>query len=293
MASQPYADPYTNNNEPRIPTEEEMKRSDRAVVAFENRDTDASRREHDKIIAHGKEKHSGAASDYVKSIVFGALDGIVTTFAVVSAAMGAGNAFGNRSHVVLIMGFANLFADGFSMGFGEYISSSAEADHIRSERMREEWEVDSYIEGEKREMVELYMSKGLCQEDSQTIVDIISKDKKVFVDIMMVEELGLLAEDTSDPWGPHKQGLVIYLSFLLFGSIPLLAYTSGRADDTIFGIACGLTGFSLFCLGMLKGKLTAQNVFRTGFIMLINGSIAAALSYAISVFVSEVFGLKE
>ena len=88
----------------------------------------------------------GGASDYIKSIVFGALDGIVTTFAVVSAAQAAGTAFGTeggRSNVVLIMGFANLFADGFSMGFGEFISSSAESDHIAAERRREEWEVDS------------------------------------------------------------------------------------------------------------------------------------------------------
>jgi len=56
-------------------------------------------------------------------------------------------------------------------------------------------ECDNYLEGEQREMVELYISKGLSAEDARTIVGILSKDKEIFVDFMMIEELGILPEE--------------------------------------------------------------------------------------------------
>lgn len=106
--------------------------------------------------------------------------------------------------LVLIMGIANLFADGISMGMGDFLSSRAEMQFEKAERKREEWECDNYLEGEKLEMVEVYQTKGLSLEDSTTIVNIISKNKKVFVDFMMVDELGIMPADASE--SPVKNG---------------------------------------------------------------------------------------
>ncbi len=69
--------------------------------------------------------------------MFGGLDGIITTFAVVAASVG-GNL---SSDVILLMGFANLIADGLSMGFGDYLSSQAEVDYTKAEHTREKWEL--------------------------------------------------------------------------------------------------------------------------------------------------------
>ena len=266
-------------------------RSQRARSAFQALDPDASKKVHELSMA---EQHGGVGSDYIKAIVFGALDGILTTFAIITAAQGG---YGDNqkaiSNTILVLGFANNLADAFAMGFGEYMSSSAELDHIRAERKREEWEVENHIEGEKKEMVEIYVKKGLSEEDAKTVVDIISKDKKVFVDIMMAEELELLSSDIEEGASsrPIRQGVVIFISFFLFGSIPLLAYLTGRGDTRTFILACALTAISLFSLGTIKGRLTNMSMLYAGTVMLFTGCVVAAISYAIGALSSRVFGI--
>ena len=83
------------------------------------------------------------AGKYVKSLVFGGLDGIITTFAVVAASVGGSLS----SDVILLMGFANLIADGLSMGFGDYLSSQAEVDYTKAEHRREKWELEKLPRG--------------------------------------------------------------------------------------------------------------------------------------------------
>eukprot|EP01059_Diplonema_ambulator_P032939 TRINITY_DN6686_c0_g1_i1.p2 TRINITY_DN6686_c0_g1~~TRINITY_DN6686_c0_g1_i1.p2 ORF type:complete len:197 (+),score=69.36 TRINITY_DN6686_c0_g1_i1:3-593(+) len=178
----------------------------------------------------------------------------------------------------LVLGFANLFADGFAMGFGEFLSSRAEMDHARAERKREEWEVENAEEMEKEEMVDVYKEKGFSDEDARELVGIISKDKKLFVDMMMAVELGI-SVDIDDDWGPFKSGCVMFISFVIFGMVPLLVYIPQKSGNTVFAIACAATGVTLFALGAFRGFLTAQHWLKCGLFMLANGSLAAAISY--------------
>ncbi|KPA73524.1 putative mitochondrial hypothetical protein [Leptomonas pyrrhocoris] len=250
------------------------KSCDAARVAFRNRDIEASRREHMKPMH--QESHSSSATEYVKSVVFGGLDGIMTTFAIIAAAAGSN---GNYA-TVLIFGFSNVIADGFSMGFGEYVSGEAERDNAIMERRREEWEVENSFDLELDEMVQIYMSKGLSFDDAHTIVGIISKDPKMFVDFMMVEELGLLV-DLDDAHGPKKQGAVMFVSFLVFGAIPLLAYLPGKGQgtDAVFVVSCVLTAISLIVLGAVKGFLVGFSISRSAALMVLNGAISGLVSF--------------
>lgn len=88
------------------------------------------------------------------------------------------------SRVVLILGFANLFADGLSMGLGDFLSERAEIEYVKSEMKREEWEVENFVEGEKKEMVELYTQKGMTDADATAVIDIMAKYPRIFVDTM-------------------------------------------------------------------------------------------------------------
>lgn len=250
------------------------KSCDAARAAFRSGDLEASRQEHMKPMH--QECHNSSASEYIKSVVFGGLDGIMTTFAIISAAAGSN---GNYA-TVLIFGFSNVIADGFSMGFGEYVSGEAERDNAIAERRREEWEVENSFDLELDEMVQIYMAKGLSFDDANTIVGIISKDPKMFVDFMMVEELGLLV-DIDDEHGPKKQGVVMFFSFLFFGAVPLLAYLPGKGQGTdgVFLISCILTLTSLVVLGSVKGLLASQSIVRSALLMLLNGTISGSVSF--------------
>jgi DNA damage-binding protein 1 len=170
------------------------------------------------------------------------------------------------------------------MGLGDYLSESAEIKYIRSERKKEMWEVENIPEMELSEMITIYKEKGVAQEDATTILSTMMKYKDLFVDHMMIMELGLQTPDPDD--NPAKNGLVTFGSFVAFGSVPMWVYLvvwGTQYDDRqgAFGIACGFTAATMFLLGATQAKLTRQPIVMTGLSMMMNGCVAAAAAYLI------------
>jgi VIT1/CCC1 family predicted Fe2+/Mn2+ transporter len=194
--------------------------------------------------------------------------------------------------VILLMGFANLIADGLSMGFGDYLSSQAEFEYTRAEHKREKWELDNYPEGEKQEMVELYVARGMTQADAESVIEVMSKYKNFFLDVMMVEELGLMPPDESD--SPAKNGMVTFVAFVVFGFIPLMSYVlagaTGASDVANFVAACVLTACTMLALGAAKAKFTNQSMVKSALLMLLNGGMAAVAAYLVSWGIAEAMG---
>lgn len=247
--------------------------------AYENGDVLASKAAHNVAAS---ERHQQAHGQYIKSAVYGGLDGIITTFAVVAGVAGAALQPG----VVLILGFANLIADGLSMAIGDYLSSKSEQEYHRAERRRELWEVEHYPEGEKRELIELYTAKGMPEGDARAVVEILARHKETWVDVMMIEELGIVASDES----PVKNAVVTFLSFALFAFVPLVAYVAVQLLPVLplntFATASGLTAATLFSLGAVKVQFTGKNWFKSGLETLLVGGITAAAAYAVGVLLS-------
>lgn len=121
---------------------------------------------------------------HFEDFIYGSFDGSVTTFAVVAGAIGASLS----PMIVVILGFANLFADGFSMAVGNYQASKARAEYIQKERAREEWEIENMGESERQEIRDIYAKKGFTAELLEEIVKVITARKKVWVDTMMKEK---------------------------------------------------------------------------------------------------------
>jgi len=225
----------------------------KAKAAFDLRDPEASKAVHavNALVPKNNETHPSMGG-YIKSIVFGGLDGIITTFAVVAGAAGGG--FG--PDVVIVMGISSLLADALSMGVGDALSSKAEAEVAKRERDREKWELENFKEGEISEMVEIYKGKGMAEEDAELVMRVCAKYEDLFVDMMLVDELGINPPDDDDSWTPFvKEGIVTFSSFCVFGFFPLAAYCIvGTASEDVdsralFIISCVITCVMLFALG--------------------------------------------
>jgi VIT1/CCC1 family predicted Fe2+/Mn2+ transporter len=149
----------------------------------------------------------------IEDFVYGGTDGVITTFAIVAGAFGASLSVS----VILILGFANLFADGFSMSVGNYLSRRTYKEYIEKERKKEEWSIDNMIEEEKEEIREIYRNKGFKEDILEDLVKVITSKKKVWVDTMMKEELGLV----DDKKEPKDTAITTFIAFNLLGLIPL------------------------------------------------------------------------
>eukprot|EP00035_Acanthoeca_spectabilis_P020688 m.434173 g.434173 ORF g.434173 m.434173 type:complete len:310 (+) comp17670_c0_seq1:189-1118(+) len=262
-----------------------------AQKAFQEGDAEYSKEVHQSLAA---EEHD-SFGEYVKVMVFGGLDGIITTFAVVASIAGADL----KIEVVLVLGFSNLFADGVSMAFGEYISGDAEQKYVSMEHQRETWELENDPEGEMKEMVDLYVEKGFKQEDAENVVKTMAKYGDYFVNHMMTEELGLLPPEPAAQVFRDllSKSAVMFFAFLIFGLVPLLSYIcfstiDGIKSETLFGISCGLTATALFGLGCYSSKFSKYPWYRQGAFVMINGATAAAVAYLVGWGVSSAIELE-
>ena len=213
--------------------------------------------------------------DYLGEFVYGGIDGCVTTFAVVAGSAGAELSIS----IILILGFANLLADGFAMSIGAYLSTKSERANYEKHKRIEYQEVEEIPEMEREEVREIYQAKGFEGELLEQVVDVITSDKEVWVDVMMKEELEMIPETKS----PLAMGGVTYLSFILIGLIPLLAYVFNFGGDMersrLFLISCILTSIGFILVGWLKSYVTQTSRLRGILETLFLGGCAAAVSY--------------
>ncbi|EAL62565.1 transmembrane protein [Dictyostelium discoideum AX4] len=228
------------------------------------------------------EKKQSFLSKYLKSIIYGGMDGLVSIFVSIAVSFSSSDA---KISVLLIIVLSKLVAGAISMGMGDYLGTQADIDFARGERKREAWEVEYYLEGEKSEMVEIYTKKGIPEEVAREVVDILSLNPKGFVDVMMVEELGIMPDvESQTPW---KNGLVNFTSFVFFGILPLLPYLAFLAIATVakipsdqhlylFLIVIGITALTLFLIGIFKAKSTDTKWYKSGATTVIFGVIGAA-----------------
>lgn len=262
--------------------------ADGARRAYDDLDTNASKDFHDTRHETNTEMHQ-TEGGFLKPLIFGGLDGILTSFAIVAGAAGGSMPI----QVVLVLGFSNIFADALAMGVGEFLSSKAENEWILQERRRENWEMENYPEGEIREMIDIYVSRGMSREDATIVIEKMSKYKDFFVDVMMAEELALQVPEEDHKTESMKEGVVMFCAFATFGSLPLLGYVIIPAlfptlgEDVLFTAACVITGLVLFGMGCVKSIFSAANWFICGLETFLLGGACATVAYTVGQFVDS------
>ncbi len=224
--------------------------------------------------------HRRTTGKYVGDLVYGANDGIITTFAVVAGVSGASL----EPVIILILGFANLLADGVSMGASNFLGEQSEKSFAKAQREKEEWEIDNLKELEVEEIREIYEKKGFMGKDLEAAVGIITSNRKVWVDTMMREELGII-EDSSDD--PRKHALATFTAFVVAGFVPLVPFLIPGLPYA-FIISAFVAALTLFTVGALRTLVTAVSWLRGGLEMLVVGSITGILAYSIGAFIEQI-----
>ncbi|EYD72820.1 VIT1/CCC1 transporter family protein [Limimaricola hongkongensis] len=214
-----------------------------------------------------RSRHGG----HLKDAIYGAMDGAVTTFAIVAGVQGAGLS----PAIILALGAANLLADGFSMAAGNYSGTKAERDDAARLRAIEERHIDLYPEGEREEIRQILAAKGLDGSVLERAVTAISGNRRAWIELMLVDEYGLSPKIPA----PLPAALVTFTAFLMAGLVPLAPFALGF--DTAFGLSIGMTAATFFSIGALKSRWSLAPWWRSAAETLLIGGMAALIAYVV------------
>lgn len=231
---------------------------------------------------HKEISFAGNIQNYLREFVYGGIDGAVTTFAVVAGAVGADL----DASIIIILGFANLLADGFSMSVGAYLSAKSEKENYNKHRNIEYWEVENIPDKERQEIVEIYQAKGFEGELLEKVVEVIVSDRDRWVNEMMKDELNMMEDSKS----PFKIGLATLASFILIGLIPLIVYVYDliwKTDIDLFFWTSLFTGLAFLVVGWLKSFVNQTNTLKSISETLLLGFLAALVAYFVGDFLES------
>ena len=240
---------------------------------------------HSRILEHehtveaiGERLSAGPRHNYLGDWIYGGIDGSVTTFAVVTGVVGAQLA----PAIIVIMGFANLLADGFSMAASNFLGTKSEHDDAQRLESIERRHIEVDPEGEREEVRQIFRAKGFDGVDLERVVELITSDSDRWVRTMLTEEYGLPLE----PRSAWRAAVMTFSAFAVCGLMPLIPFLVGIARP--FEISIFLTGGVFFIIGSIKSRWSTVSWWRSGLSTLLVGGIAAALAYAVGLLLCRV-----
>jgi VIT1/CCC1 family predicted Fe2+/Mn2+ transporter len=228
--------------------------------------------EHEHTPEAIRERLSGSPqTSYLRDWVYGGIDGAVTTFAIVTGAGGAHLS----TRVIVILGVANLLADGFSMAASNYLGTRTERQEADALRAREQRHIDHDPDGEREEVRQIFAAKGFAGEDLERAVDTVTSDHDRWIDFMLVEEYGLGRAMRS----AIAAAIATFSAFALCGLVPLLPFLAGF--PRAYSVSVAMTGVTFFLIGSARSRWLLLSWWRAGLETLGIGIIAALLAYGV------------
>lgn len=211
----------------------------------------------------------GPSGNYMRDWIYGGIDGAVTTFAIVAGVVGADLS----ASIVLILGFANLLADGFAMAASNYIGTKSERDNFERVLDIERRHIALVPDGEREEIRQIFAAKGFTGDDLERAVSVITSDVALWTRTMATEEYGLAPTQRS----PVLAALNTFAAFIVCGAVPLVSYLSSGG----FAACVFATGLTFFIVGAVKSRWSPAGWLRSGIETFIIGMSAAALAFAV------------
>ncbi len=215
---------------------------------------------------HEQHPHGG---DWLREIVFGLNDGLVTTLVFIMVVSGAAPA-----HLLLVV-LGEVAAGGVSMALGGYLSARTEKEVLEKRIATERYEIEHEPEEEEAELRAIYRRKGMSGSLLDRVVAHQTADRQRWLHAMVHDELGLVEGAQSSP---ILQGMQIGLSFVIGGLIPTIPVLF--ALPYVQWWAYGLTAVTALVLGAVKARYTQKGPLRSGleFLVIVTlGTLAGAV----------------
>lgn len=231
-----------------------------------------SERKH--IYGEGRGFGGSAKGELLRQVILGGQDGLVNVLGLV---LGVASATA-ESRIIIVAGIAATFAESLSMAAVAYTSSRAEEDHYYSELEREKREIKELPDIERKEIELIYYKKGFRGAALAQIVRHITSDEKLWLDVMMKEELGL---GDAGSINPKREALVVGVSSFAGSLIPLVPFVAVSDVPVAMALSAGISLLTLFAAGALKAKITVGKWYKSGFEMLAIGGLAGLAGYAV------------
>ncbi|MGI9597323.1 MAG: VIT1/CCC1 transporter family protein [Acidimicrobiales bacterium] len=233
------------------------------------------------VTARLAKRPSSLLSDWV----LGGIDGAITTFAIVAGVVGAGLSAG----VVVVLGLANLLADGVSMAAGRHLGARADLERRQIARNRERQHIALVPEGEREEVRQILSAKGFGGSVLEDAVEVLTADEDTWVDFMLIEELGFSPE----PEIPIRAAGATFFGFVVFGALPIAPFLADAAGLAVTGPvvwSAVLTAAAFGFIGTAKAQLLGLPRVRSAVTTIAIGGVAATLAFAVGYLLRDLAG---
>ncbi|WP_225992322.1 VIT1/CCC1 transporter family protein [Actinomadura montaniterrae] len=216
-------------------------------------------------------QHRDVSGGWLRPAVFGAMDGLVSNFALI-----AGIAGGKQDpKIVLLAGLAGLAAGAFSMAAGEYISVASQSELALAEIEIERLELARNPVAEQRELAGVFEARGVDPETAAEVARQLSRNPEGALEVHSKEELGVSPGDLPSPLLAAGSS---FLSFAVGALLPVLPYLLGASS---LWPAAAVAALGLFFAGALVSRVTTRAWWFGGARQLLFGAAAAAITYGV------------
>jgi len=221
-------------------------------------------------------EHPDVNAGWLRASVFGAMDGLVSNFALIAAMVGGTTAAGADANLVVLAGVGGLAAGAFSMAAGEYTSVASQAEYAQAQVAKERHEIMANPHAERAELVSMYVDKGIDRPTAEAMAGEIHSDVDRAVRVHALEEFGV---DPDDVPSPKVAAVSSFLSFTVGAAVPLLPFLLGVTEMTGLWAALVTTLTALFVCGAIVAKVTVRSWWWSGLRQMLLGGAAAAVTY--------------
>lgn len=210
--------------------------------------------------------------EWIRDVTLGANDGLVSILTLLAGVAGAAT----EANVVLLAGIAGLVAGAISMGVGAYVSAKAYRAFYRKELAREIREMRELPDIERGEIREIYSRRGFQGEILEKVVETITSDPKVWLKVMMTEELGLSAQFAR----PLGAAGVVFAAFIVGGAVPVFPFIFLEGLGAL-GASIVLTIAALLAAGAIRSRFTGERALTAGLELVGMAAVGVGVAYLI------------